>query len=129
MPNKIFQEGNEFFKSNELTETGQLLQKAIPTMPVKKAPPLAEYNPPTKEVPESVKNFKAKVEGLFKEVDKIIEDMKNELTEWDSSYFCEQYWSFKKVFQQKLNNIIMYPLSPETKERIKKENEGKVKIV
>ena len=127
----LFQ-GNDFFKSHELDPrgTGQLLQKSIPTIPrqvptIQEAPSL--YAP--KEVPASVKAFKKEVEGLFKNLDKIVSDMKEDLSEWDSSYFCESYYSFKKSFQQKINNIIMYPMSPETKARIKKEAEGKINIL
>lgn len=120
--------GNDFFKSHELNEQGMLLKKSIPTMPrndmVKE---LATPSKP-KEVPASVKAFKAKVEGIFDELDKIVKDMKDEMQEWDSSYFCDQYLSFKRSFQQKINGIIQYPMSTETKERIAKEKEGKIQI-
>ncbi len=108
MKNSPFLEGNDFFKSHELKENGELLLKAIPEMPKEKQKKEISIKSGPKKPTKEVTKFKNETENLFKKLDDIVKDaiMKKGLN--STKFLVDKYTNFKFEFQFCLNDIINY---------------------
>ena len=99
-------EGDDFFKSKELSEGGQIINKSIPTMPEVKR----RKAEPDKKIPADVKKFNAKIEGVFKELDEIVLELINKKGLKENypnvGEMTEHYTKFKRDFSSCLNSYI-----------------------
>lgn len=104
-----FLDDKDFFKSHELSNTGELLIKSIPELPEKSKNqgPISSAPKPTKEITK----FKNKVEGMFAELDEIMLDAAKQKGISRTKYLINKYTEFKSEFQYCLNDIMKYGAS------------------
>ena len=103
MKKSPFLDDQDFFKSNELSENGELLTKAIPEM--KKEPP-KKIGPPN--APPKIAKFKKETETMFSKVDVLIKEIIEKKGLTRSKNLIEKYTDFKSELQYCLNDMIHY---------------------
>jgi len=106
-------EGNDFFKSNEL-RNGNLI-KSVPIVEVTKKKKEITITS-DKKIPKAVENYVKETEAHFKQMDKMIHDVCKQANEKGATYTQEQaiemklfYSKFKQKFSSVVNNLINYP--------------------